>query len=239
MLVALPQGDRAFRDAGRRGCSHSTVVAARSDRATDTFGRRLKLFRNDEVTTVAAGMSSVALWPTGSAQLLRLLALGSDRPPPRSGMMTTTIAQNHQRFQSDWAACAPRVAAGTASTQTLLFRQNRGEPYSGVCLRRTGRKTVGGTDQVHLMGTLAELEELRRQRRDAFGRRPRAELLHVLMLPDFERAAAIGKLWGHRTQTRRAAGALGKPSYRVRRDSHPVATYRPSFTAGSGEPPSP
>jgi hypothetical protein len=32
---------------------------------------------------------------------------------------------------------------------------------------------------------------------DAFGPAPRAELLHVLMLPDFERADRIGEFWGH------------------------------------------
>ncbi len=29
------------------------------------------------------------------------------------------------------------------------------------------------------------------------GRLPRAELLHVLMLPDFERADRIGEFWGY------------------------------------------
>jgi hypothetical protein len=32
---------------------------------------------------------------------------------------------------------------------------------------------------------------------DAFGPAPRAELLHVLMLPDFDRADAIGSYWGN------------------------------------------
>jgi hypothetical protein len=34
-------------------------------------------------------------------------------------------------------------------------------------------------------------------RPDAFGPAPRAELHHVLMLPDFERADRIGEFWGH------------------------------------------
>jgi hypothetical protein len=42
-----------------------------------------------------------------------------------------------------------------------------------------------------------ELERRLRERLDALGPAPRAELLHVLMLPDFERADAIGTLWGH------------------------------------------
>jgi hypothetical protein len=32
---------------------------------------------------------------------------------------------------------------------------------------------------------------------DALGLAPRAELLHVLTLPDFERADRIGKFWGY------------------------------------------
>jgi hypothetical protein len=35
------------------------------------------------------------------------------------------------------------------------------------------------------------------QRLDALGPAPRAELLHVLMLPDFERADRIGEFWGY------------------------------------------
>jgi hypothetical protein len=40
-----------------------------------------------------------------------------------------------------------------------------------------------------------ELEHLLRKRLDALGPAPRAELLHVLMLPDFERADRIGEFW--------------------------------------------
>ena len=36
-----------------------------------------------------------------------------------------------------------------------------------------------------------------RVRLDALGPAPRAELLHVLMLPDFERADRIGEFWGY------------------------------------------
>jgi hypothetical protein len=41
-----------------------------------------------------------------------------------------------------------------------------------------------------------ELERGLRQRLAALGPAPRAELLHVLMLPDFERADRIGEFWG-------------------------------------------
>jgi hypothetical protein len=41
------------------------------------------------------------------------------------------------------------------------------------------------------------LERQLRARLDALGPAPRAELLHVLMLPDFERADRIGEFWGY------------------------------------------
>jgi hypothetical protein len=40
-----------------------------------------------------------------------------------------------------------------------------------------------------------QLERRLRARLDALGPAPRAELLHVLMLPDFERADRIGEFW--------------------------------------------
>ena len=42
-----------------------------------------------------------------------------------------------------------------------------------------------------------ELERRLRERLDALGPAPCAELLHVLMLPDFDRADAIGSYWGN------------------------------------------
>ena len=42
-----------------------------------------------------------------------------------------------------------------------------------------------------------ELEKQRQERLDDLGPAPRAELLHVLMLPDFERADRIGEFWGY------------------------------------------
>ena len=44
-----------------------------------------------------------------------------------------------------------------------------------------------------LVGVEAQL----RRRLDALGPAPRAELLHVLMLPDFDRADRIGEFWGN------------------------------------------
>ena len=45
---------------------------------------------------------------------------------------------------------------------------------------------------------LVDLEHVLRDRLDALDPAPRAELLHVLMLPDLERAERIGELWSHR-----------------------------------------
>jgi hypothetical protein len=42
-----------------------------------------------------------------------------------------------------------------------------------------------------------ELERRLRERLDALGPVPRAELLHVLMLPDLDRADRIGEFWGY------------------------------------------
>ena len=42
-----------------------------------------------------------------------------------------------------------------------------------------------------------ELGRQLQERLDALGPAPRAELLHVLMLPDFDRADRIGEFWGH------------------------------------------
>ena len=44
---------------------------------------------------------------------------------------------------------------------------------------------------------LEHVERQLRERLDALGPAPRAELLHVLMLPDFERADRIGEFWGY------------------------------------------
>jgi hypothetical protein len=42
-----------------------------------------------------------------------------------------------------------------------------------------------------------QLERQLRQRLDALGPAPGAELLHVLMLADFDRADRIGEFWGY------------------------------------------
>ena len=45
--------------------------------------------------------------------------------------------------------------------------------------------------------TLDEIGQRLRDRLDALGPAPRAELLHVLMLPDLERAERIGEFWSY------------------------------------------
>ena len=42
-----------------------------------------------------------------------------------------------------------------------------------------------------------QLDRRLRERLDALGPAPRAELLHVHMLPDFERADRIGEFWSY------------------------------------------
>ena len=53
-----------------------------------------------------------------------------------------------------------------------------------------------------------ELQRRRRKRLDALGPAPRAELLHVLMLPDFERVDRIGSYWGARRRDLDVEAAL-------------------------------
>jgi hypothetical protein len=45
--------------------------------------------------------------------------------------------------------------------------------------------------------TFEQMEKALRARLEALGPAPGAELLHVLMLPDFERADRIGEFWSY------------------------------------------
>jgi hypothetical protein len=59
-----------------------------------------------------------------------------------------------------------------------------------------------------------DLERRLRERLDALGPAPRAEPLHVLMLPDFERADRIGEFWSYpesRTFAELLIGLRGRP----------------------------
>jgi hypothetical protein len=62
--------------------------------------------------------------------------------------------------------------------------------------RRGADLSVTPTDTLARM-RLDELDRRLRERLDALGPAPRAELLHVLMLPDFERTDRIGEFWGY------------------------------------------
>jgi hypothetical protein len=54
-----------------------------------------------------------------------------------------------------------------------------------------------------------ELERRSHERLDALGPAPRAELLHVLMLPDFDRADRIGPYWATQASAWSEAGPGG------------------------------
>lgn len=71
-----------------------------------------------------------------------------------------------------------RVVLSCSRSQTASF------PTARIL---AGRTRVVGSAYVRGVPTLDELERLLRERLDALGPAPRVELLHVLMLPDFER----------------------------------------------------
>jgi len=72
---------------------------------------------------------------------------------------------------------------------------------------------------------LEHVERQLRERLDALGPAPRAELLHVLMLPDFERADRIGEFWGY-PESRTFAELLIDPDSALSDEPvHLVATH--------------
>src|SRR5215211_5890375 len=98
-----------------------------------------------------------------------------------------------------------------------------------------------------------ELERRLQERLDALGPAPRAELLHVLMLPDFDRADRIGEFWDYpesrafaelldRLRGGRggpdAAGGAGRDAARVRpltrRGASAIEGRRPIIDPGHG-----
>ena len=62
---------------------------------------------------------------------------------------------------------------------------------------RHGRTRVDGSTAWPPAMRPDQLERRIRERLDALGPASRVELLHVLMLPDFERADRIGEFWGY------------------------------------------
>ena len=62
-----------------------------------------------------------------------------------------------------------------------------------LAAHKINRESSGSVDPVDL----EQLERVVRERLDVLGPAPRAELLRVLMLPDFDRVDAIGSYWGN------------------------------------------
>ena len=62
-----------------------------------------------------------------------------------------------------------------------------------LAAHKINRESSGSVDRVDL----EQLERVVRERLDVLGPAPRAELLRVLMLPDFDRVDAIGSYWGN------------------------------------------
>jgi hypothetical protein len=65
--------------------------------------------------------------------------------------------------------------------------------------------------------TFDEMEAALRQRLEALPPAARAELLHVLRLPDFERADRIGEFWGYAESRAFAEHLIGREEDRTLR----------------------
>ena len=79
----------------------------------------------------------------------------------------------------------------------LLPREGTVSSFERYLLSR--RASEPGSSQGRSLPAMRpdQLERRLRERLDALGPAPRAELLHVLMLPDFERADRIGEFWSY------------------------------------------
>jgi hypothetical protein len=89
-----------------------------------------------------------------------------------------------------------RAVTGMACFNSRLTSlTTRTPPHADQPSGTAGRRSsVTPTDTLARM-RLDELERRLRAHLDALGADPRAELLHVLMVPDFERAGRIREFW--------------------------------------------
>jgi hypothetical protein len=98
------------------------------------------------------------------------------------------------------------VDSGLGHTATMVR-----QPWGASVRERTWAGTPADGMTVErrslLAGETRSLERRLRERLDALGPAPPAELLHVLMLPDFERADRIGEFWSY-PQSRAFAALL-------------------------------
>ena len=116
------------------------------------------------------------------------------QPPAR------TIAQlQHQvdRFIAYYNDVRPHRAVGRRPPIVAFGARDKARP-SGPKIR-VGAGVRVRRDRIDKNGkvTLRHRTRRLRDRLDALGPAPRAELLHVLMLSDFERADRIGEFWGY------------------------------------------
>jgi hypothetical protein len=91
---------------------------------------------------------------------------------------------------------ARSLGAPVCANVPLDWRSNvrRNVPPSGNQVGNPGHTHEDRADHCQLP---FELERQIRKRLDALGPAPRAKLLRVLMLPDFDRAERIGEFWGN------------------------------------------
>jgi hypothetical protein len=102
----------------------------------------------------------------------------------------------------EWTALIPAHLVGHVPRPIARKRIEHGlvdrcsHFHRHVALSHRPRRHPAGREGQILMKP-DELERRLQERLDALGPAPRAELLHVLILPDFERADRIGEFWSH------------------------------------------
>jgi hypothetical protein len=158
------------RPAAGRGVSRSTSWKSRSSRLRSAASTMERLTRVRRSSSVGGSARSKATYALGSyAHLRRPLGHEPDRGRPR---LRDAGAEQRRPFRTyRREARIPLLGDNEISLSTH-------DPSS----------QVGAVPQRHPDRLLERL--------DALGPAPRAELLHVLMLPDFDRADRIGEFWG-------------------------------------------
>jgi hypothetical protein len=96
------------------------------------------------------------------------------------------------------ASRRPRAVTGMACFNSRLTSlTTRTPPHADQPPITAGRRSRCNPQRIPSPGCVSISSNAGSASVDALGPAPRAELLHVLMLPDFERADRIGEFWSY------------------------------------------